>query len=52
MFFGLLDLDLLVRGTDLDPRIRIQIWILPFSLEAVERTEIMLAKLNFYTKFL
>jgi hypothetical protein len=35
MFFGLLDLDRLVRGTDPDPS---------FSQKGVEQTDIMLAK--------
>jgi hypothetical protein len=41
------DPDTLVRGTEL-PRIR----ILPFSRKGVERTKIVLAKLNFYKTFL
>ncbi len=41
MFLGLPDPDPLVRGTDPDPD--------PFL---VERTETMLAKLNFYTKII
>jgi hypothetical protein len=43
MFLGLQDPDPLVRDRDPDR-------ILPFSHKGVERTEIMLAKQNFYTK--
>ncbi len=45
--------DPLVRGTDPDqaPRLRLRIRILSFSHESVQRTEIMLEKQNFNTKF-
>jgi hypothetical protein len=50
MFFGLPDPNPLVRGTL--ALIRIRIRLLPFSHKGVERTEIMLAKSNFNTKFI
>jgi hypothetical protein len=47
--------DPLVRSTDPDPLVRaseVRIRILPFSHKGVERTEIMLVKENFNTKFI
>ncbi len=49
MFLGLPNPDPLVRGTDSDPDQAIR--NLHFSQEGVERTDIMLGKYNFHTKF-